>query len=93
LDIGTRPNKNAVIIPKTRDSVSFYIDDSALVDKVKAAGFDILPISAEPKRPFNRNKHRVEHLTVSAIKSNEVLISELLNHSFNVVRNRRTKGK
>jgi hypothetical protein len=92
LDIGSRPNKNAVIIPKSAQFVSFFIEDQSLVEKLKGAGFSVEAFPEDPKRLFNKNKHKVFPLTVSLITNHKTLIIEVLTHSLNVITSRKAKS-
>ena len=76
LDVGSRPNKNAVTIPKFAEHVSFYIKDSTLIERLKVAGFSVEPAKQDPKRLYNRDKYRVLPMTKSLITDHKPLITE-----------------
>jgi len=92
LDVGSCPNKNAVIISKFAQHVSFYIQDPSLVERLRGAGFSVEAVKEDPKRLFNRDKHRVLFPTKSLVSDHKPLITEVLNHSLNVMKNRKAKS-
>jgi hypothetical protein len=92
LDVGSRPNKNAVVIPKFAQHVSFYIQDPSLVQRLRDAGFSVEAVTEDTKRLYNRDKHRVLLLTKSNISNHKSLITEVLKHSLNVIKNRKAKS-
>ena len=91
LVIGARPNKNAVIIPRTKNHVSFYLEDLSLVESLRNVGLIVEAFSPGSKQLINKDKYRVLALTQSEIKTNETLIRKVLDHSFTVMANRRSK--
>ncbi len=92
LDIGSRPNKNAIIIPKFSQHVSFYLEDLTLIKRLEDAEFKVEPFPEDPRRLFNKHKHKISPMTLSHISEHKTLITEVLNHSLKVIRDRKTKS-
>ncbi|HXB61707.1 MAG TPA: hypothetical protein VNU94_02500 [Acidobacteriaceae bacterium] len=92
LDIGTGKNKNAAIIYKSSQRVSFFIEKPSLVEQLKV-WFSVKALPDDPKRLYNKSKHHIQPLTMSDIEDPErrVLIEEVLKHSLDVIKKRKTK--
>ena len=58
-DVGSRANRNAVVIPKFSQQVYCFIEDQSLVQELKSTKFKLKVFPEVAKPLYNSNKYRV----------------------------------
>ena len=91
LKVGDGPYSNVANVLWRKDTVSFHIPSSVLVEQAIAAGFS--PENRQSRRPFFKHKCYFYGLTLADLQKHEHLFRAIVKDSMDHILSRRPKGK
>jgi len=89
IEVGFKPNKNAIGISKHRDRVSFLVRSTDLLRRLEMAGFT--PVPVPQTRPMMKDKYFIFGVSKEDINRHQALFREAVKESIETVRSRKSK--
>src|SRR5271170_955165 len=89
IEVGFKPNKNAIGVSKYRDRVSLLVRSTDLLRRIEMAGFT--PVPVPQTRPMMKDKYFILGLSKNDVNRHEALFREVVKESIETVRSRKSK--